>query len=189
MVKAVIFDLYGVLGLNGWQDFKRDHFADRREVWEHLRSLGQRVDAGKATEAEFVQAVAEASGETGATVRYQFEHTKPNTELLDYIGEELKGKFKLGLLTNASHDVLEGILSPEQRTLFDASITSFHVGMTKPDPRMFQLMADELEVRPEECVLVDDQERHLEAATKLGMIPVLYESVGQTVEAIRKATQ
>jgi len=189
MIKAVIFDLYGVLGLNGWQDFKRQHFADRREVWEHLRSLGQRVDAGKATEAEFVQAVAEASGETGATVRYQFEHTMRNAELLEFIAQELKGKFKLGVLTNASHDVLDGILSPEERALFDAAITSFHVGLTKPDPRMFQLMADELGVRPDECVLVDDQERHLDAATKLGMTPVLYESVEQTIEAIRRAVQ
>lgn len=186
-MKAIIFDLYGVLGLNGWQEFKEAHFADRREVWEHLRSLGQRVDAGQASEAEFVRAVAAASGESNATVRYQFEHTVPNVELMRYIASKLRGMYKLGVLSNASHDVLEGIFSPEQRALFDEAVSSYSVGLTKPDPKMFLLMCEHLGVSPEECLFVDDQERHIEAARALGFNTVLYTSVSQVKQAITEA--
>lgn len=184
--KAIIFDLYGVLGLNGWQEFKETHFSKRREVWEHLRSLGQRVDAGQASEAEFVRAVADASGESNATVRYQFEHTVPNIELLNYIAASLKGTYKLGVLSNASHDVLEGIFSQEQRALFNQAISSYHVGLTKPDPKMFLLMCERLGVHPKECVLVDDQQRHFDVAESLGFTSILYSSAEQTIADIER---
>ena len=185
-VRAVVFDLYGVLGLNGWQEFKETHFANHRELWEHLRSLGQRVDAGQASETEFVHAVAAASGESNATVRYQFEHTVPNVELLSYIAKNLKGLYKLGVLSNASHDVLDGIFSPDQRALFDEAISSYHVGLTKPDPKMFLLMCERLGVQPEECILVDDQQRHFDVAKALGFTPILYSSAEQTIADIEK---
>ncbi len=183
---AIIFDLYGVLGLNGWQEFKETHFANHRELWERLRSLGQRVDAGQASETEFVHAVAAASGESNATVRYQFEHTVPNVELLSYIAKNLKGLYKLGVLSNASHDVLDGIFSPDQRDLFDEAVSSYHVGLTKPDPKMFLLMCERLGVQPEECILVDDQQRHFDVAKALGFTPILYSSAEQTIADIEK---
>lgn len=177
--KAIIFDLYGVLGLNGWQAFKQLHFGERPEAWEHLRALGQQVDAGEASEQALVSAVAVQTGEPEATVRYQFEHTLPNEALLEYVQRELKPRYKIGLLSNASRDVLSGIFSVEQRGLFDVALSSFHVGLTKPDPRMFLLMTERLGVRPDECVLVDDQQRHLAAAAKLGFTTIAYESVAQ----------
>ncbi|MFZ1249173.1 MAG: HAD family phosphatase [Candidatus Saccharimonadales bacterium] len=181
--KAIIFDLYGVLGLNGWQAFKLKHFSERPQDWEHLRALGQRVDTGQATQAELVQALVATTGESTATIRYQFEHTVPNVELLDYI-ETLRPRYKIGLLSNASHDVVGEVFTREQAQLFDEMVSSFHVGLAKPDPKMFRLMAQKLGVDPSECVMVDDQTRHIAAAKKLGMKTVLYASVEQTKEAI-----
>lgn len=179
-VRAVIFDLYGVLGLNGWQDFKHRHFDGHWDVWEPLRMLGQRADAGEATDQEFIDAIAAATGETAATVRYQFDHTQPNIALLTFIKEALKGRYKLGLLSNTSHDVLDGILTAEQQDLFDANVMSVFVGLAKPDPAMFTLMCGRLGVTSEECIMVDDQQRHLDAAAALGMKTVLYTSAKQT---------
>lgn len=186
-IRAVIFDLYGVLGLNGWQAFKRLHFTDNPESWEHLRALGQRVDAGKASEEELVAAVAKATGESAQTIRYQFEHTVPNEELLRYIATTLKPGYKIGLLSNASRDIFGDVFSAEQFALFDAAVSSFHVGMTKPDPRMFMLMCERLSVVPEECIFVDDQTRHLDAARKLGFYTILYQSASQVERAISEA--
>lgn len=186
-MRAVIFDLYGVLGLNGWQDFKQQHFHGRWQLWEPLRVLGQRVDAGLATDEEFVAAIGAATGETAATVRYQFEHTQPNTELLDYIREELRGRCKVGLLSNASSDVLPGIFTSDQQNLFDAFVMSVFVRLAKPDPAVFRHMCEQLGVAPAECVMVDDQQRHLDVAADMGMQTVLYTSVEQTKRAIQEA--
>lgn len=188
-VRAVIFDLYGVLGLNGWQEFKHRHFDGRWDAWESLRVLGQRADAGVASDEEFVEAIAAATGVTAATVRYQFDHTQPNLALLKFIDEELCGRYKLGLLSNTSHDVLGGILTAKQQELFDANVMSVFVGLAKPDPAMFMLMCDRLGVAPEECIMVDDQQRHLDAAATLGMKTVLYTSAEQTKQDIMRLLQ
>lgn len=179
MIQAIIFDLYGVLGLNGWQDFKQQHFEGRWDLWEPLRILGQKVDAGEATDEEFAEAIALATGETTATVRYQFEHTQPNIELLDFIKNELHGKYKIGLLSNASSDVLPGIFTAEQQELFDARVMSVFIGLAKPDPIMFTHICEKLGVKPSECIMVDDQQRHLDIAERLGMEPVLYSNAKQ----------
>ncbi len=185
VVQAIIFDLYGVLGLNGWQAFKARHFARRPDEWEKLRRLGQRADAGHATQDEFVAALVAATGEKLEVVRHQFEHTQPNIPLLEFIAQELKPYYKIGLLSNTSHDVFSSIFTPEQLALFDVTIGSFAVGLTKPDPAMFKLACRELRVRPDECIVVDDKQQHLLAAKTLGMHGVLYESVEQAVCDIR----
>lgn len=186
-IQAVIFDLYGVLGLNGWQAFKTAHFAGRPSAWEQLRSLGQRVDAGNATQEEFVTALAQVTGETEETVRHQFEHTRPNEQLLDFIAYELRPMYKTAIVSNASNDVFGSIFTPSQLALFDVKISSYHVGLTKPDPAMFRLACEQLGVRTEECIVVDDKAGHLVAAEKLGMRPILYTSAEQVMSDIREA--
>lgn len=180
MTKAVIFDLYGVLALNGWQAFKTRHVTDNPEVAQELFELGRQVDAGLAEYGDFVRLAAEQTGETEQTVRYQLEHTAANEALLDYIIQELRPRYRLGILSNASSDdVLERVFSPEQRRIFDAITFSHHVGHTKPEPEMYAAAAARLGVAPEECVFVDDQERHVAGAEAAGMRGVLYRNLAQ----------
>lgn len=181
-VKAIIFDLYGVLGINSWQSFKKQHFADRPEAWEPLRRLGQSVDAGETDESEFVAALAEATGELEATVRAQFENTKANHELLDFISNYLKPHYKVGLLSNASKDVTKHIFSDDERQLFDEIVLSAQHGYTKPDRDAYQLICDRLELSPSECLMIDDQPKYVEAAKKHGL-PTLLFSTNQQIMA------
>lgn len=174
-VQAIIFDMYGVLAINGWQAFKFKHFADREDVWDKVFQLGRKVDAGIADYAELVRYTAEQTGESEATVRYQLEHTVANEALLEYIGTQLKGHYKLGILSNASSNkVIDEVFTAEQEALFDEIVLSHHVGLTKPDTRMYQAVADRLGVPVEACVFVDDQARHVHGAHDAGMQALVY---------------
>lgn len=186
MIEAIVFDFYGVLGLNGWQTFKVQHFSDRPAAWEPLRQLGQRVDAGEATEEAFVAALARETGETPQTIRYQFEHTQLNQKLLDFIADELKDDYKIGLLSNASHDVFQRLLGETQQALFDVMISSYDVGFTKPDRRMFELVCRQLGVEPSASLMVDDKVQHVHAAASIDMRALQYVSTQQTIHDIRK---
>lgn len=184
--RAILFDLYGVIGQNSWQVFKTKHFTEKPDDWKKLRALGLRVDKGEVSDAVLVDAIASATGESAKTVRYQFEHTIANQPLLDFIGSHLVGSYKIGLLSNASRDVVGDILSPEQRQYFDAVVSSFHVGLAKPDLRIFMYICDKMGVSPNDCLMVDDQPQHLRAAQGLGMRTLQYKSANQTIEALRK---
>lgn len=174
-IQAVIFDLYGVLAINGWQAFKAKHFTHRPEVWDQVYELGKRVDAGLADYDDLIRFTAEQSGEAMATVRYQLEHTIANEDLLAYIAGHLKPLYRLGVLTNASNPgAVDTIFSSEQLKLFDTLVFSREVGRVKPDVEIYEIAASRLGVAPEECVFVDDQERHATGARDAGMRAVLY---------------
>jgi putative hydrolase of the HAD superfamily len=183
-IRAVIFDLYGVLGLNGWQAFKTQHFAGREAAWERLRALGQQADTGKNAQSAFVSAVAQATGQTEQTIRYQFEHTVANTSLFEFIAAELHGRYKLAILSNTSADVFADIFTPSQRALFDEVISSHQTGLAKPDPQMFLLACGRLGLEPAECLMVDDKAEHVAAARTLGMPAVRYANTAQATHDI-----
>lgn len=174
MIQAVIFDLYGVLALNGWQAFKAKHFTDREDIWDQVFQLGRKVDAGLADYDQLVAFTAEQSGESEATVRYQLEHTLANEPLLEYIGD-LKSSYQIGILTNASDPtVVHRIFSEEQLSLFDSLTFSRELGRVKPEPEIYEAAATQLGVLPEECIFVDDQERHANGARQIGMQALVY---------------
>jgi putative hydrolase of the HAD superfamily len=73
----------------------------------------------------------------------------------------------------------------EQR--FDAVVVSDQVGLRKPDPAIYRLTADKLDVPPSACVFVDDTKHNLPAAQGLGMTVVLFEEPTAGVGAIERA--
>jgi putative hydrolase of the HAD superfamily len=55
---------------------------------------------------------------------------------------------------------------------FDEVVFSTDHRIRKPDPRIFQITADKLGLRPHQCVFADDTEDNLAAAARLGMTVV-----------------
>jgi putative hydrolase of the HAD superfamily len=65
--------------------------------------------------------------------------------------------------------------------LFDALVISGEVGMRKPEPAIYQLAAERLGVRPEECVFVDDLVENVRGAAAAGMVGVHHTALDSTV--------
>jgi len=57
---------------------------------------------------------------------------------------------------------------------FDVCVVSGHVGVVKPDPRIYRILFERVGVEPEELVFVDDSLRNVEAARALGMAAIHY---------------
>ena len=56
--------------------------------------------------------------------------------------------------------------------MFDIVVISGEVGLRKPDPEIFALTLDRLQMAAEECVFVDDLPHNIEAAANLGLVGV-----------------
>jgi epoxide hydrolase-like predicted phosphatase len=67
--------------------------------------------------------------------------------------------------------------------LFEVIVDSCDVGLRKPDPAIFLLTCERLEVKPEEAVFLDDTRRHVEAARSVGLQAILvrdpYEAIAE----------
>jgi putative hydrolase of the HAD superfamily len=179
MIKAIIFDSFGVLAEDGWTPFKRMYLTKDPELAEKVSQLGKQVDSGERSYDDMITETAKLIGLEQDTVRLAVERKVPNEELFAYIQTELKPHYKIGMLSNASYNVLDSLFTPEQAALFDATALSYELGLTKPDPKMYTIAAERLGVAVNEVLFVDDQEKHCEGARALGMQALLYKNLTQ----------
>lgn len=173
MIKAVIFDCFGVLTIDPWLAFC-DTLPNTVEIAK-ARELNKAFDRGLINKQEFQEGVKQITGQTPPDIdSVHGNQIVKNTQLLDYI-RTLKPQFQIGLLSNISSDwITEELLSEEEQKLFNVMIFSHQVGMAKPDPRIFILACERLRVAPQEAVMVDDIAAYVEAAMAEGMQGLVY---------------
>lgn len=179
MIKAIIFDCFGVLAEDGWLPFKRQHIGNDAELAEEIADLGKQNEYGMITASEYIDQAAQLMQVDAAELRQATSKRQPNEVLFTLI-RELKPRYKIGLMSNANYDVVHELFEPEQAALFDASVLSYESKLVKPDPRMYALMCEKLGVEHEECIYIDDIERYCTAAELLGMETIAYENPTQT---------
>lgn len=185
MIKAVIFDCYGVLTQDGWTPFREKYITGNDEVQMQIRLLGRDVDTGVRSERDMIEETARLTGASIYEVQCALSVQVVNDELLEFIENTLKPQIKIGLLSNASHDVLEDLFASKKH-LFNASTISYQVGVAKPDPQIYELAARQLDAKPEECIFVDDRERFCVVAKDVGMEAVVF---GDTKQCIKEINQ
>lgn len=179
MVRAIIFDCFGVLVTEGWLSFKQRYFGKDAALEQEATDLRRQVDAGLMSYGEFAERIATLAGVTQGAFRAAIEQNAPNEELFDYIEGRFKPRYKIGLLSNAASNRLESLFGARRAEMFDEVALSFETGAIKPDARAYAEIAAKLGVEPAECIFVDDQERHISGARDAGMQAVLYEDFGQ----------
>ncbi len=92
-----------------------------------------------------------------------------------------KTKGKVGCITNnapigkgasMTHDDKKAAELAEVFALFDHLIESSKLGIRKPDPRIYALMCEALDVDPKACVYLDDLGINLKPARDMGMATI-----------------
>jgi HAD superfamily hydrolase (TIGR01509 family) len=108
----------------------------------------------------------------------------PNTELVDYVAQ-LRPRCRLGILSNSFVGAreLETAAYGFDR-LVDEIVYSHETGVRKPDPRAFAITCARLQVRPGDCLFVDDFAPNAEAAHAVGMRAHLFEDNAGTLARI-----
>jgi epoxide hydrolase-like predicted phosphatase len=64
---------------------------------------------------------------------------------------------------------------------FDAVVESAVEGMRKPDPRIYELACERLDVKPAEAIFLDDIGRNLKTARQLGMATIKVDDPDQAL--------
>lgn len=186
MVKAVIFDCFGVLVRDGWLPYKERYFGRDPSLMEQARDLNRMVDAGLLSYQDFIKGVADLAGIDEARARSEIEVNPPNAQLFEWIRDDLKPDYKIGLLSNAGANWLDELFEPWQVALFDEVVLSYQVGTTKPDPIMYRAISDRLGVDVENCLFIDDQPYYCEGAKTVGMEAIHYQDNIKLEESLKK---
>lgn len=174
MIKAIIFDCFGVLVTSTYEPFKKKYFGDNSELIKQFTEIEDRSSRGEITLDEAVTGFAELANISYEQAVSELTQNPRNAELLNYITDSLKTKFKIGLLSNVAKDRTKELFTDADIALFDEIVLSFQVGLAKPDPQIFALSAERLGLRPDECIFVDDLSKYLAGAEQTGMKTILY---------------
>lgn len=182
-IKALIWDLEGVLMLTDECDLPMKVAKILNAPYEKVREIffsdvNDSVDLGEITQDQFNQYVVDT-----LQLPQEKKHLLEQIVLEDFhIDEELlrtifemRGKYKMGLLSNFSDDLRPRIDNEwALAKAFDEIIISCEVGLVKPDPKIFNLMLDRLGVEAGESVFIDDRIKNIEGARKMGFHTVFY---------------
>ncbi len=186
MIKAVIFDCFGVLVTENWLPFKRQYFSGNQALFEEATDLGKQLNSGLIDYQGFLKKVAEKAGISEARAFQEIDGNVANEELFDYIAQTLRPRLKIGMLSNVGNNWLSKMFTVEQLALFDEMALSYKTGLLKPESQAYHSAAAMLGVEPDECVFIDDQERHCTAAREAGMRTIVYKNFEQMRTELEK---
>jgi putative hydrolase of the HAD superfamily len=114
---------------------------------------------------------------------YPYDYERLNAELARFMSD-LRPRYKIATICNGgSREAVNRKFGLGE--LVDLMIFDREEGIAKPDPRIYQLAFQRLRVQPEEVVFVDDKERNVVAARRLGIHTVLFKETAQAIDEVQ----
>jgi len=207
-VEAVIWDFGGVLTSSPFEAFNR-YEAENGLPRDFLRGINA-VNGNHNAWARLERAELDAEGFDEA-FRKESEargHAVPGRHILALLSGDLrpaviealkvcKSHVKVGCITNnapvgkgagMSQDEDKAAHVSEVLNLFEHVIESSRIGLRKPDPRIYQLMCEALNVEPANCIYLDDLGINLKPARAMGMKTIKVLNEAQLLADLREAT-
>lgn len=109
---------------------------------------------------------------------------KPRPGSVAVISRLKRDGYKIGLISDCSGEAPMVWEKTPFAPLFDVTVFSCRVGMKKPDPRIYLMATDQLEVEPKNCLYIGDgSSQELTGASQVGMHPVLIRVPDESVDA------
>ena len=178
MIKAIIFDCFGVLLTDALTTIVDDLRSIDPEKAARITATIQLASNGHIHAAESRKLVAAELGLDPEDYSQQIRDGEVrNIQLFELI-KELRKSYKTALLSNISSEGLQ-IRFPnnELEQYFDTVVASGDVGMAKPDPRIYVLTCERLRVSPKEALFIDDIPEYVEAARAEGLTGIVYDDL------------
>ena len=177
MISTIAFDYGGVL--ERAERFEHDIIIEylqiEKEAWEKVYfSLNYLCNVGGATFEDILVLTAEKLGATSQQQVHIRELNrannltkKLNAELIEII-KKLKENYTIALISNYPLTLRKKLEDQGIISLFDAIIISTEVGCQKPDPAIFKIVCERLNIQMSELIFIDDREKSLEGAATIG---------------------
>jgi len=197
-IKAVFFDLGGVILRTEYQA-PRQHLAesfgmdyddiDKVVFGGGGNSSAARATVGEITEEEHWQSVMKTlklpASEYERVREEFFAGDVIDHEIVEFL-RSIKPKYKVGLISNAWSGLRDYIMREKFDDAFHHMVISAEVGVAKPDPKIYHIALEQLQVKPKEAVFVDDVMENVTACEKVGMKGIHFKDSRSTLQQLKK---
>lgn len=174
MIKAIIFDFFDVLVLQGSDSFRLTYFPNDLEKNRQVKRLQSDRELGVIDFNRFVAKVAAVGGVDPSVVLKHIDNYQPNVQLLKYIDGKLKPKYKIGMVSITAGGWPSVILGSANLAMFDDIISSYKTGFLGCEIDVFRQATRNLGAKAKECVYVGYLPSNCQAAEAIGMKSIWY---------------
>ncbi|HWD29141.1 MAG TPA: HAD-IA family hydrolase [Rhizomicrobium sp.] len=212
MIEAVIWDFGGVFTSSPFEAFARYETEHAIPVGT-IRKINATNPETNAW-AKFEQSLVDMDGFDRLFLAEAavLGHTIPGRDVLPLLSGDFRPEviealrrvkaagLKTGCITNnMPHNTASGpkgegttagrsLYSREIMEQFDVVIESAKIGIRKPNPKIYEMMCEQLGVAPAACVFLDDLGGNLKPARAMGMTTIKVESGAQAIAELETAT-
>ena len=190
MIKAIIFDIGEVLQIDPkgerYEKLSRGFGIPAKEIKNFIEAHRSELWLGKLNNRQFCDLIKEKFGiEKDIIPAWEkvYNEIPLNKEIIKIL-PELKKNCKLAVISNA-HEASSSVRKEKFAKIFEFMIFSCDVGFMKPQKEIFDMALEKLELKPEECVMIDDNEKNLSTPSQMGFKTILFKSNSQLIKELK----
>ena len=194
MIKTIFFDIGGVYATNSTgrvlaENLSKNVDLDKEKCMEIIIKFDLDFMRGRSTADEFYSNMAKELGTKSDLIEKSWNPSNfsdLNKKILKIITKLKENGYTVAALTDVDpvHDKIRrsnGTYDP-----FDFVITSIDEGCIKVDGKLYEVALKKTKTKPEESLMIDDDEKKLVVARKYGMKTVLFTNAENLVKDLKK---
>ena len=197
-IKAIFFDVGGVCLSNGWDESSREKLAQDfdlnfQETEKIHDAISEDFERGGITLENYIDSVylsQEQKKELSRQdiIRFMKEQSNSYQSTFEILGKlKQNGEYRLATINNESFALNEFRIKNFSLTrYFDNFFSSCYLHMRKPEPQIFKTVIHITQLRPEECLYIDDRIENIEAARNEGINCIHLTKVDELGENLKK---
>ena len=189
MIKVIAFDYGGVLGTESqaWKTtFKKVlenaniSYDEIIQIWKNHRP---KLETGKEKiDAYWIDVAKKQNIDPKKLSELYNNSITVDNQMLE-LAKSLKEKYKLVILSNDTKDWMDAKIKRfNLLDIFDQVYCSGNIGIAKPNKEIIDYVLNDLKIKPDELLFIDNQENNIESAKLLGIKTILF----QNIETLRE---
>lgn len=192
MIKNIVFDLGNVI-LKGSPNIVLDQIEIDKKQYESIKNNffkdWKALDLGKSSlreQLENCQFDFEIDSEIEEKLLHYYKYRPFNIGILELINELKEKGYKIYILSNNNKEAEEYLLELPDFEVLDGWIFSCDYQIMKPDSRIYNILFETYNLKPEECFFIDDSKRNVEVGEELGMTGFVLDHENNGINELRK---
>ena len=195
-IKSIVFDIGGVLADFRIKEFLSEKGFDGAMIRRILKASVMspywgRFERGELTEEEALRGFASTDPEIEGALTLAYADIEGMLTSRDYAIPLIQGLHAAGYqvfyLSNYSKKAYDECgESLAFMPYMDGGVVSFQAGLTKPDPRVYQLFLERYGLTANECLFIDDTAENVTVARELGFSALEFKNHGELLAELAR---
>lgn len=195
MFKVVLFDFDGVLTLDATGSTTICNYIskvtgiDKDLFTKEYRVYNGELLYGKVSHEEVWGSICERiKKEIDIKIlKDSFTNTPLDFDMIELTKNLKRSGYITGIITDNKKDRIDDIVRHfNLYDIFDYIVVSAEIGSGKDKSDIFLNVIDNLQVNPEECIFIDNNERNLIVPNEMGMKPIFYDHEKRELDKLKR---